>query len=64
MQTVQETRDFLPTSLNTGDERQRGPEESVTLLGETQENYSGVSVQIFHWTETEIREMFGRIQPL
>lgn len=48
MQTVEKTGDFLPTSLNTGDERQSRPEESVTTFGEAQEHYSSVSVQIFH----------------
>lgn len=49
VQTVEETGDFLPVSFDAGDEGQRGPEESVALLGETQENYSGVSIQVFHW---------------
>lgn len=48
VQTVEETGDFLPVGFDAGDEGQRRPEESVALLGETQENYSGVSVPVFH----------------
>lgn len=46
MQTAEETRDVLPVGVDAGDEGQRRPEESVELLGETQENYAGVSVQV------------------
>ena len=56
MQTVEKTGDFLPASLNTGDEWQSRPEESVATFGETQEHYSSVSVQIFHCKETNNRE--------
>lgn len=49
VQTVEETGDFLPAGFDAGDEGQRRPEESVALLGETQENYSGVSIQVFYW---------------
>lgn len=48
VQTVEETGDFLLVTFDAGDEGQRRPEESVALLGETQENYSGVSIQVFH----------------
>lgn len=46
MQTAEEARDLLPVSLDAGDEGQRGPEESVELLREAQENHTGVSVQV------------------
>lgn len=49
MQTVQETWDFLSSTFDAGDERQRRPEESVTLLGETQEYCSSMSIHIFHF---------------
>lgn len=48
MQTAEETRDLLPVGVDAGDEGQRGPQESVALLGEAQEHYAGVSVQVFH----------------
>lgn len=48
MQTAEETRDLLPVGVDAGDEGQRGPQESVAHLGEAQENYAGVSVQVFH----------------
>lgn len=48
MQTVEETRDFQSSRFDGCDERQRGPEEPVELLGETQEHNSSMSVQVFH----------------
>lgn len=48
MQTVEETRDFLPSRFDGCDEGQRRPEEPVELLGETQEHNSSMSVQVFH----------------
>lgn len=56
VQTVEETGDFLPVSFDAGDEGQRRPEEPVALPGETQENYSGVSIQVFHWKGGEKRQ--------
>lgn len=49
MQTVEETRDFVPAGFDGCDEGQRGPKEPVELFGETQEHNSSVSVQVFHW---------------
>lgn len=46
MQTAEETRDLLPVGVDAGDEGQCRPQQSVALLGEAQENYTGVSVQV------------------